>query len=170
MPTREAATTAAQKAVVVAPKLNVSPEQIWRDLVVWVQAHGTQILIALAAGLVIYLALGVARSLMSRLRDRATAPLGFRALLGRAASKTSQLFLIVVSARLVGGYANPPAPVAQTITFLFTIVAVFQAAVWIREVVLGLIGYTLLGLALSTLAVRKHKTWTLKTLQPELVV
>ncbi|MGA0605165.1 mechanosensitive ion channel family protein [Phenylobacterium sp. VNQ135] len=139
MPTREAATTAAQKAVVVAPKLNVSPEQIWRDLVVWVQAHGTQILIALAAGLVIYLALGVARSLMSRLRDRATAPLGFRALLGRAASKTSQLFLILVSARLVGGYANPPAPVAQTITFLFTIVAVFQAAVWIREVVLGLI-------------------------------
>ncbi|WP_054821762.1 hypothetical protein [Arthrobacter sp. JCM 19049] len=40
----------------------------------------------------------------------------------------------------------------------------------LSEVVLGLIGYTLLGLALSTLAVRKHKTWTLKTLQPELVV
>lgn len=40
----------------------------------------------------------------------------------------------------------------------------------LSEVVLGLAGYTLLGLALSTLAVRKHKTWTLKTLQPELTI
>ncbi|OFI38621.1 ABC transporter [Arthrobacter sp. SW1] len=36
--------------------------------------------------------------------------------------------------------------------------------------VLGLIGYTLLGGALSTLAVRKHKYWTLKTLKPEIAV
>ncbi|MDR4533892.1 YhgE/Pip domain-containing protein [Glutamicibacter sp. PS] len=38
----------------------------------------------------------------------------------------------------------------------------------LSEVILGLIGYTILGLVLSTLAVRKHKTWTLKALQPEL--
>jgi putative membrane protein len=36
--------------------------------------------------------------------------------------------------------------------------------------VLGLLGYTLLGMALSTLAVRKHKVWTLKTLKPEIAV
>lgn len=36
--------------------------------------------------------------------------------------------------------------------------------------VLGLLGYTLLGAALSTLAVRKHKMWTLKTLKPEIAV
>ncbi|MDP9982778.1 putative membrane protein [Pseudarthrobacter oxydans] len=35
---------------------------------------------------------------------------------------------------------------------------------------LGLLGYTLLGTALSTLAVRKHKYWTLKTLKPEITV
>ena len=40
----------------------------------------------------------------------------------------------------------------------------------LTEVVLGLLGYTLLGLLLSTLAVRKHKTWTLKSLQPELSI
>ena len=32
----------------------------------------------------------------------------------------------------------------------------------------GLVGYTVLGLVASTVAVRLHKTWTLKTLQPEL--
>ena len=34
----------------------------------------------------------------------------------------------------------------------------------------GLLGYTLLGTALSTLAVRKNKYWTLKTLKPEIAV
>jgi putative membrane protein len=35
---------------------------------------------------------------------------------------------------------------------------------------LGLLGYTLLGTAMSTLAVRKHKYWTLKTLKPEITL
>ncbi len=35
-------------------------------------------------------------------------------------------------------------------------------------IVAGLIGYTVLGLVASTVAVRLHKTWTLKTLHPEL--
>ncbi|MDR7160872.1 YhgE/Pip domain-containing protein [Arthrobacter sp. BE255] len=36
--------------------------------------------------------------------------------------------------------------------------------------VLGLLGYTLLGAVMSTLAVRKRKYWTLKTLKPEIAV
>jgi putative membrane protein len=34
----------------------------------------------------------------------------------------------------------------------------------------GLLGYTVLGTAMSTLAVRKNKYWTLKTLKPEIAV
>ncbi|WP_026556818.1 YhgE/Pip family protein [Arthrobacter sp. 35W] len=37
-------------------------------------------------------------------------------------------------------------------------------------IVFGLLGYTLVGLALSLLAVNKHKFWTLKRLQPEIEV
>ncbi|MCB5273205.1 hypothetical protein BJG92_00720 [Arthrobacter sp. SO5] len=40
----------------------------------------------------------------------------------------------------------------------------------ILPTMLGLLGYTLLGIAMSTLAVRKHKFWTLKTLKPEIAV
>ncbi|WP_255770026.1 YhgE/Pip family protein [Pseudarthrobacter sulfonivorans] len=40
----------------------------------------------------------------------------------------------------------------------------------IVPIVLGLLGYTLLGAAMSTFAVRKHKYWTLKTLKPEIAV
>ncbi|HET8877931.1 MAG TPA: YhgE/Pip domain-containing protein [Arthrobacter sp.] len=40
----------------------------------------------------------------------------------------------------------------------------------IVPIMLGLVGYTLLGLAMSAVAVRKHKFWTLKTLKPEIAV
>ena len=40
----------------------------------------------------------------------------------------------------------------------------------ILPTMLGLVGYTLLGLAMSTVAVRKNKYWTLKTLKPEIAV
>ncbi|UEL29199.1 YhgE/Pip domain-containing protein [Pseudarthrobacter sp. L1SW] len=40
----------------------------------------------------------------------------------------------------------------------------------IAPTVLGLVGYTALGAALSTLAVRRNKYWTLKTLKPEIAV
>ncbi|WP_334164779.1 mechanosensitive ion channel family protein [Phenylobacterium sp.] len=133
MPTSQAA---APKA---GPKSAASPEQVWADLVAWVQAHGTEIAIALVAGAVIYLGLGLAAGLVARLKDRPGAPLGFRALLGRAASRTHHVFLMLVAARLVVSYANPPAPVANTVGFLFTISAAIQGAVWIREIVLGLI-------------------------------
>jgi putative membrane protein len=40
----------------------------------------------------------------------------------------------------------------------------------IAPTVVGLLGYTVLGAALSTLAVHKHKFWTLKSLKPEIAV
>lgn len=40
----------------------------------------------------------------------------------------------------------------------------------VAPTMLGLVGYTLLGLAMSAVAVRKHKFWTLKTLKPEISV
>jgi putative membrane protein len=35
-------------------------------------------------------------------------------------------------------------------------------------IVLALLGFTAFGVALSAVAVRRNKTWTLKTLHPEL--
>jgi len=120
---------------VSAPSL----EQAAQGLHVWISAHWLQILIAVGAGLVVYLVLtlmlGLGRKFMARAGDR----LGVAGLFGRAVSRTSQAFLVLASARLVAGYANPPAPVSNTIGFLFTVVAVFQVALWVREVILGLI-------------------------------
>jgi small-conductance mechanosensitive channel len=45
----------------------------------------------------------------------------------------------MLSAKLVDGYAATPPEVDKTITFLFTVAAVFQAAIWARELILGAI-------------------------------
>ncbi|MEU3331511.1 YhgE/Pip domain-containing protein [Glutamicibacter creatinolyticus] len=105
---------------------------------------------------------------------------GITALLG-AAGKFVVLVLMVLQLVTAGGtfpWETLPEPlhVLHRILPMGHVVAGLRHLVYgadlalLSEVVLGLIGYTLLGLALSTLAVRKHKTWTLKTLQPELVV
>lgn len=43
----------------------------------------------------------------------------------------------MTAAQLVTGYADAPPSVATTIHFLFTVAAVFQAAMWAREIILG---------------------------------
>lgn len=72
---------------------------------------------------------------LCRDRDRTS----WASIFGRAIDKTGTFFMILVAARLVDGYAQPPAAVQQTINFLFIIVATIQVAVWVREIVLGFV-------------------------------
>jgi small-conductance mechanosensitive channel len=112
--------------------------QALRDLQVWVSAHWVQILIAALAGFIVYAALVLLRGVARRI-SKHPERLGIASVVARALSRTGQIFMIMASAKLVAGYANPPGPVSDTIGFLFTISAVFQAAMWVRDVVLGLI-------------------------------
>ena len=62
---------------------------------------------------------------------------GWPTIVGRAVTRTNNFFIVMAAAKLVAGYAGPPAEVATTINFLWTIAAVFQAAIWAREIILG---------------------------------
>ena len=106
---------------------------------VWLQVHWLQIIVALAAGGVIVVVLHFLRHLGHRLCSRSSGPAGWGSVFGRAIVKTGNFFIVMVAARLVDGYANPPGEVAMTINFLFTVAAVFQAAIWAREIILGAI-------------------------------
>ncbi|WP_336958664.1 mechanosensitive ion channel family protein [Sphingobium aquiterrae] len=105
----------------------------------WLTVHSTQILLAAAAGVFIYLLLAAARQLGMRLKGKPGEPLGLTAVIGGAVARTTHFFMVMASARLVAGYANPPTPLLGTVSFLFVIAAAFQAAIWAREIILGLI-------------------------------
>lgn len=115
-----------------------SPVKAATDIWHWLELHWLNISIAVGAAVIIYFALGLLKRFCRRLA-RKHSHLVFAVVLGRAADRTSHLFMGLVAARLVVRFASPPAWLHDIIHFLFTIVAVFQVAMWVREVILGLI-------------------------------
>ncbi|CAN5237827.1 hypothetical protein BH10PSE13_BH10PSE13_25250 [soil metagenome] len=114
-----------------------SPRQAIEDMTAWLLSHWLNIAIATGAAVLIYLALNLLRRSGRKLG--ANGGNAITVVAGRALARTSHLFLALVAARLVMGYANPPDWLRDTIRILFTIVSTFQVAVWLREIVLGLI-------------------------------
>lgn len=132
----------AQKTEPAAPAITMrAPDlaEMWRSTGDWLAIHYLQILIAIGAGILIYIGLAALRQFGKRWRGERGDPLGYANVLGRAVSRTTHFFMILVAARLVSGYADPPAALGKTIAFLFTIAAVLQCAIWAREIILGLI-------------------------------
>lgn len=113
--------------------------EMWRSTSEWLSVHYVQIAIAIGAGILIYLALTALRQFGKRWRGDFGDPLGYANVLGRAVARTTHFFMLMVAAKLVAGYADPPAALFKTIAFLFTIAAVLQGAIWAREIILGLI-------------------------------
>ncbi|MCM8729493.1 mechanosensitive ion channel family protein [Hephaestia sp. GCM10023244] len=105
----------------------------------WVQEHWFQILIAAGAAAVIVAALYALRGLGSKLcnPDRPTG--SWISIIGKAVSKTTGFFIVMVAVQLVDGYAQTPPVLDQIVTFLFTVAAVFQGAIWAREIILGFV-------------------------------
>jgi len=103
----------------------------------WIGTHWLNILIAIAVGTAIVIALHAVRRLGNRLcrADRRLG--GWGVVVGRAVVRTNNFFIVMLAAKLVAGYAGAPAEVGTTVTFLFTVAAVFQAAIWAREIILG---------------------------------
>jgi small-conductance mechanosensitive channel len=104
---------------------------------VWFVAHWLQIAIAIGVAVAIYLLLNLARRWGMRLCQRGAGVQNWYAVIGRAIARTRQWFIVLAAARLVVGYSNAPPLVGSTILTLFTIAAVFQGALWTREIVFG---------------------------------
>ena len=103
----------------------------------WLRAEWLQTLIALGTGAVIVIALLAARALGHRLCNRDTAGTGWWTVIGRAVTRTSFFFILMLTVVLVARIPSPPASVMRVVSALFTIASAFQAAIWAREIILG---------------------------------
>lgn len=109
---------------------------------VWFATHWLQILIAIGAGVLLFLGLHFVKSQGKRLCARDASRTGWGTVLGRALARTNNFFIAMAAAQIVvsiAQFAEAPASVAGIVHFLFTIAAVFQGAVWAREIILGAI-------------------------------
>jgi small-conductance mechanosensitive channel len=110
-----------------------------RETSAWLTHNSLDILIAAGAGAVIALILLGVRAFGHRLIGDDTFDQKWRTIAGRVLSKTSLFFIIMCAAELVAEQAATPHALLRIINTLFVVAAAFQAAVWARELILGLI-------------------------------
>nr|ART37942.1 F10 [uncultured bacterium] len=110
--------------------------QSWVD---WFWTHWLQIVIASAVGAGIVLLLLGVKLLGGRLCDRDRGGRTWTHTVGSALASTRLWFMIPLAAHLVAGYAHPPADVVSTIRFFFVVASALQAALWGRELILGVV-------------------------------
>ena len=89
--------------------------------------------------------------------DRDPPVTGWKLVISSVLARTSIAFMVVAAVAIVAKYTDIPLPLERAIDIAFMIVTAFQVAIWVRELVIGLVrakvgddpGATTLGNAMS---------------------
>jgi small-conductance mechanosensitive channel len=123
------------------PDLNARITTLWTDSANWITVHSAQILVAaVLAGIVAAALLGakwIGRRLVRKHADGAHWP----QIIGGALAKIRLWFVVGVALQVVTNYSHAPDDLAKTVYFLFVIAVTLQAAIFIREIILGVVEY-----------------------------
>ncbi|MFL6800832.1 MAG: mechanosensitive ion channel domain-containing protein, partial [Sphingomicrobium sp.] len=106
----------------------------------WLTENRDGLLLGAGVGLALIAVMLVLRSYGRSLVERDPHGLGWRTVIGRVLAKTGVAFMVVAAADVLATYAEVPHRIAHLVDIAFTIAAALQAAVWARELILGLIG------------------------------
>jgi small-conductance mechanosensitive channel len=105
----------------------------------WIATNLLELSIAIAVGFAVYLTLSWIKRKAAAVATRRGDDGTITTIAWRAVSRTKRFFRIMLAAELVNEFANTPAPLAKVIFLLFTISAVIQVAIWLREIILSLV-------------------------------
>ncbi|HMG45936.1 MAG TPA: mechanosensitive ion channel domain-containing protein [Allosphingosinicella sp.] len=130
--------------------LDIQAGQLWGETLAWLSSHSLQIILGFAAGAVIVALLLGLKWLGVRLCGTDPDLVHWRTVLGRVMARTRLWFMIGLAARLVAGYAGAPERVAMTIQVYFIVAATLQVALWVREIILGVIEHRAGGVEASS--------------------
>ena len=106
----------------------------------WFDANRDGLLIGFLVGLGIVAVMLVLRELGRRTLARDPEGWSWRTVIGRVLARTSLAFMVLAAADSVSNYADLPHKIARIIDILFVIAFALQGAVWVRELILGIIG------------------------------
>ncbi|MEO5640425.1 MAG: mechanosensitive ion channel family protein [Sphingomicrobium sp.] len=105
----------------------------------WLAANSEALILGAIVAALLVVAMLALRWLGGRLVARDPHCLGWKGVVGRVLCKTSVWFMVATALDTVARYADMPARPEHLLYVLFTIVAAIQAAVWARELILGVI-------------------------------
>lgn len=110
----------------------------WIEILAWFESNYINIMIALTIGAIIIGVLYGFRMVGIRLCQREHRGHWPR-IIGRAITRTNLFFIVMLAARIVSGYAAPPELIFDTVNFLFIVASAIQAALWVRELAIGIV-------------------------------
>lgn len=105
----------------------------------WVRGNIAELTVAVIAATLVYLVLSWLKRRAAKIARDSEDRSAMKSIIARTLARTGKFFRIMVAIELVNGYANAPEQLARTIDVLFTIAVVLQVAIWLREIVIGLI-------------------------------
>lgn len=115
-------------------------EEFGRESLVWITTHYVELIIATILAVGIFLLLSAVKGRLTKLsNNRADDERGAATLILRTVSRTGMFFLLALSIKMVAGIAQAPDQLAGLIDLIFFIALVFQSAIWLRAIILGLI-------------------------------
>ena len=105
----------------------------------WVRGNIAELTVAVIAATLVYLVLSWLKRRAAKIARDSEDRSAMKSIIARTLARTGKFFRIMVAIELVNGYANAPEQLARTIDVLFTIAVVLQVAIWLRQIVIGLI-------------------------------
>lgn len=114
-------------------------EAYWTTLVTWVEGNAVELGIAVAAAVVVFLLLSWLKRIAAKVARESEHRAELKSIIARTLARTSKFFRVMVAVEVVNRYANAPDMLTRTVDVLFTIAVTIQIAVWLREIILGLI-------------------------------
>ena len=119
----------------IGPRL----QAYWEALTHWVHTNSVELGIAITAAVIVFLALSWLKRIASKIARESEHRAHLKSIIARTLARTSKFFCVMVSIELVNQIASAPAALTHFIDILFTIAIVVQVAIWLREIILGLI-------------------------------
>jgi len=111
----------------------------WDATATWVQGNVFELGIAVGAAIIVFLALSWLKRIASKIARESEHRAHVKSIVARTVARTSKFFRVMVSIELVNQIANAPAALTDAIDILSTIAIVVQVAIWLREIILGMI-------------------------------
>jgi small-conductance mechanosensitive channel len=114
-------------------------QSYWDAIILWVQGNMVELGIAVAAAVLVFILLSWLKRIAAKVARESEHRAELKSIVARTLARTSKFFRIMVAVELVNRIANAPTAFARAIDILFTIAVVIQVAIWLREIILGLI-------------------------------
>ena len=111
----------------------------WDATATWAQGNVFELGIAVGAAIIVFLALSWLKRIASKIARESEHRAHVKSIVARTLARTSKFFRVMVSIELVNQIANAPAALTDAIDILSTIAIVVQVAIWLREIILGMI-------------------------------